>query len=368
MGTLVQPRLTPAYRSILLWCGVLLYLLLSLTLFFTWVNPSLTGLTDSHIAADSGTYMYFADSLREGRNDPFVLGSLASFPNTLWGPVLLGLALKSTFAIVLADYALLLLALWLMHKAANLNLGFFLLLLVANVTTSISLVSLNKEIIDLLVTALFVYYLGRGRKLAFAAALIIGLISRYETAVVMVLYLLLQSRWNPLSAYRKTTLVVAALLLSVFLSGLLSGAMNARLEEAMATASSGGLLLTLDNLQMHYLFFIAVIPKILDNLFSELINVSHWGAYSLTDPANTFFLLGNNLANILVLAVLFLRNRMKLSNNLVFYATLSAIFMSTALIIQPRYFYGAYVILCVECARRLPPKDPVVLGVQDAIA
>ena len=139
--------------------------------------------------------------------------------------------------------------------------------------------------------------------------------------------------------------------------------MNARLDEALVGATSGGLLLLLDNLQMHYLFFLALIPKVLDNLFSELVNIPHWPSYSLEDPANTFFLLGNNLANVAVLGVLLLRNRFKLRNNLVFYACVSAMLMSTALIIQPRYFYGAYVVLCVECARRLPPGRDVPVGV-----
>ena len=211
-----QPQTPQEYSSILLWCAVALYLIFSLVIFFTWVNPSLTGTTQSHIAADSGTYMYFADSLREGRNEPFVLGSLASFPNTLWGPVLLGLALKSTLAILFTDYALLVLSLWLIHKAANLDLGLFLLMLLANVTTFISLLSLNKEIIDLLVTALFIYYLGCGKRLALAAALILGTINRYETAIAMLLYLFLLSRWNPIRAYRKATLIVTAVLLSIF--------------------------------------------------------------------------------------------------------------------------------------------------------
>lgn len=363
MATSSQPKLSIMSSSILLWCAIPMYLVFSLLIFFTWVNPSLTGVTQSHIAADSGTYMYFAESLREGRNDPFVLGSLASFPNTLWGPVLLGLVLNSTFAILLANYALLIFAVFLMQKAANLDLWLFLLLLLANVTTSISLISLNKEIIDLLVTALFVYYLGRGKRIALAAGLILGMINRYETAVVMLLYLFLLSRWNPFRTHRKTTLIMTAILLSVFLSGFLSHAMTVRLDEALATASSGGLLLLLDNLQMHYLFFLALVPKVLDNLFSELINVSHWSLYSFEDAANTFFLFGNNLANVFVLSTLLLRNRLKLRNNLIFYACLSAMLMSTALVIQPRYFYGAYVMLCVECARRLPPTHDTTLEV-----
>jgi hypothetical protein len=340
-------------------CFIPAYLVLSLILFFAWVNPSLTGDNDHHIAADSRTYMYFAESLREGRNDPLVIAALASFPNTLWAPVLLGLVLKSTVSIVVADYVLLLLSVWLLHKALHLEVGLFLILLFANVTTFISLISLNKEIIDLFALSLFVYYLARRKRMALFAALLISLVSRYETCVVMLVYLALQSRWNHFRRFRKSALIVLVLLLSVVLSSLLSGAMAQRMEEAQDTAGSGGLLLLLDNLQIHYLFFLAVIPKILDNLFAGLINVNQWADYSWDDPANSFFLFGNNLANLGILVFLFLKGRLNLRNDLVYYACLSSIFMSLALIIQPRYFYGAYILLCAEAARRQVVPGPV---------
>ena len=339
-------------KQVLALCVIPAYIALSLILFVLWVNPSLTGGTNDHIAADSHTYMSFADSLREGRNDPFVIASMASFPNTLWGPVLLGMALRSTVAVVAFNYVLLFFATWLLHKAIHLDVALFLLLIFANVTTFISLISLNKEFIDFFSLSLFLYYLGRRKRLALFAALVIAFISRYETAVVMLVYLALRSRWNPLREHRKSTLVVLIFLLSVFLSAFLQGSMALRMEEATSTASSGGLLLLLDTLQIHYLFFLAVIPKILDNLFSELISVSHWPAYTLADPANSFFLFGNNLANLSILLFLFMKRRLTMRSDLVYYACLSSIFMSLALIIQPRYFYGAYILLCAEAARR----------------
>jgi len=357
--TTSQQAIRLSVKTVLKICVIPAYIILSVVLFFTWVNPSLSGDTNKHIAADSHTYMFFAESLREGRNDPYVLGSLASFPNTLWGPVLLGLLFKNTITIMVANFVFFFLALWFFYKALHLEIGLFLLLLFANVTTFISLISLNKEIIDLFALSLFVLYLARRNRLALAAALLISLVSRYETCVVMLLYLALQSRWNHRRRFRQSTLIVLILFLSVALSSLLSTGMAARMEEATSTASSGGLLLLLDNLQIHYLFFLAVIPKILDNLFSELIFVAHWANYSLDDPANTFFLFGNNIANLGLIIFLFLKGRLNLRNDLVYYACISAIFMSLALIIQPRYFYGAYVLLCAEGSR--PERMPRVI-------
>ena len=101
------------------------YIGLSLCFFFQWVAPSLDGRTDQHIAADSGTYLYFADALREGRGDPYVLAALSSFPNTFWFPVLLALVLKSTFAMVVANYAMFFLALALLKRTYAFSMGIF---------------------------------------------------------------------------------------------------------------------------------------------------------------------------------------------------------------------------------------------------
>jgi hypothetical protein len=332
--------------------------MLSLVLFFTWVNPSLTGETQQHIAADSNNYKYIADSLREGRNEPGVLASITTFPNTRLGPVLLSLLVPSTVAIVLTNYAILLFAIWLFRRALDINVGLLLLLILANVTTFISLLSLNKEILDLLAIALFVFYLGHGsqlgRRSALFAALLVSTICRFETAVCFIAYLILQSRWNILRSRRIASLVVIVLVLSAILPSLISAP---RIEEVEATASAGGLLLLLDDLQMHHLFFFVVIPKILDNLFAQLVSFNSWPSYSLDDAANTFFMFGNNLASLLVVVLLICQRRFKLRNNLVYFACLTAILMSTSPVIQPRYFYGAYIILCVEAARGWRPRS-----------
>lgn len=358
-GWMTSPSKPPyrlKLRDCLLYFGIPAYLLVSVLLFFSWVNPSLVGDNDQHIGADSGTYMSFAKSLRAGEDDPYVLASLYSFPNTFWGPVLIGLVLNGTVQIMIANYAILLFSLWLITRAAKVDLALLLLLMFANITTTISLLTLNKEILDLLANSLFIYYLARGKRVALIVALLLSAICRYETCAVMAVYLVLLSRWNMFRRSRGLVLVLICLALSIFLPAFLSGNMQYRLQEVNETASSGGLLIFLDGLQTHYLFFVATIPKILDNLFSELIRVSHWSIYSLEDPANTYFLLGNNLANLGLLAYLIMKRRFTLRSNLVYYACLSAIFMSTALVIQPRYLYGAYIMLCVEAARVRPER------------
>ena len=48
-----------AFAGIMVW-----YISVSLCIFYQWVGPSLDGRSDQHIAADSVTYLSFADSLK----------------------------------------------------------------------------------------------------------------------------------------------------------------------------------------------------------------------------------------------------------------------------------------------------------------
>ena len=104
------------------------------------------------------TYIKAADALREGREDIYLTAALSSFPNTVLCPVLLAFVLKSTFAMVLADYAMFFLALALLKNSFSFSTGVFLGLLLLNATTTISLLSVNKEIVDFLAVSLFFFH------------------------------------------------------------------------------------------------------------------------------------------------------------------------------------------------------------------
>jgi len=340
-------------QKITLALAVGLYVLFSLVLFFAVIDPSLTDETQNHIAADSSRYMYFADAIREGRNEPWVLLAMSSFPNTYWVPVLLAILIKSTFLIVILNYSIFFCAIWLFTRAVNVRIGILLALLLVNATTLISLLSVNKEIIDLLATALFCYWLSRRKKIALALALLIAILNRYEVFLAMMLFMFLRSAVNPLRRYRLGSLIVVCIVISILFPVIASTPTIAiRMDEAVATAQSGGILISLDNLQLHYLFFVAAIPKIADNLFSALVDVGRWSTYSMEDAANTYILFLNNLATLYVLFVLAWMRRLNVSRDWLYLGATIAIIMSISPVVQPRYFYSCYVLFCIEAARK----------------
>ena len=338
---------------------LLVYFALSSLLFQYWLEPSLSGENNRHIAADSNTYIYFADALREGRLTPYIASALYSFPNTLWGPVSLAFLVPDHAHAMLLLFVLFSACIWIFSRAIDINPTLFLLLLILNPTTTISLLAVNKEIIDLLSLAIFLYYLRSRHHLLLVVALLISLVSRYETFLTMLIFLFFRSNWNPWRNKRWKSLLIYTMFLDVGIALLLSSSTQAyRLEEASgasgAAAGGGGSLLLLNSLEQHFLFLVALVPKLLANLFAEVFNVSHWFLFSSEDPANTFLLFGNNLANLIIVGIVLMRRRLTLRSSLIFYASLIAISMSVSVVVQSRYFYGMYVLLCLEIARRIP--------------
>jgi hypothetical protein len=344
-------------RSLIFAALLIVYIGFSLFLFVQWVAPSLDGRTDQHIAADSVTYLYFADSLRQGNADPFVITALATFPNTLWCPVLLALILKSTFAMVIANYAMFFLALVLLKKSFSFSMGIFVGLLLLNATTTVSLLSVNKEIVDLLSVAFFFFGLRRQHNGVLLMAILLALFNRYEICMVMLLFLLAKSKINPWGRRRVLTLTALTLLLSVMLPLFAS---NTMLAAHVEEASGGGIVTWLDSLEMHYLYGVAVIPKIAENFFAELVNVSKWStSYGSSDLANSYIVLSNNLANAIVLMILASKRRLTVRSEIMYFTMLGCIVMAISFVIQPRYFYFAYVLLSLRAAQTEACKPTV---------
>jgi len=175
----------------------------------------------------------------------------------------------------------------------------------------------------------------------------LALVNRYEVCAVMLVFLLAESRLNPLRQRRFMTVAALVIALDVLLPLFASNALSVRFEEA----SRGGVVTWLDTLEMHYLYIIAVVPKIAENLFGQLFNPSAWRTYSVSDLANSYILWFNNLAYAIVFIVLAGKRLLTMRSNIVYLSILGASLMAVSLVIQPRYFYFIYVLLCLQAAR-----------------
>lgn len=138
---------------------------------------------------------------------------------------------------------------------------------------------------------------------------------------------------------------------SILLPLVASHSLSARYEEA----EGARLVALLDQMEMHFLFFAASVPKIIENLFGIVLNPGVLARFGELDIANSWILLVNNIATIFVVFRLVLKHRLTrhaIRFDWMYLMAIIAIVMSVSLVIQPRYFYLVYVILCIEAARR----------------
>ncbi len=347
-----QPlRLTATnFKYAVLGVFLVAYVATTFIIFFQLVIPTFNDNSTSEVfAVDSTVYTYFADTIREGRPDPWVLESLASFPNTLWVPTFISLVLKSPLLIMLFNYGLFAVSLAVYRRSSPIALTVFIPLLLLNPTTTTSILCVNKEIVDFFELALFLSWQKTRRRKFLLAAMLLALFNRYELCVVMGIIVLAESRLNPLRKHRLATLLSLTLALNFVMP--VWGAKNLALR--FEEAQYAGVVRALDEMQLHYMYVLVVLPKIADNFFGFLFNPGVWTASTSWLLINFF----NNFATAIVLLVLLVRRSLKLRNDLIYFAGIGAVMVAQALAVQPRYFYFVYVLLCLQAAQIAPERD-----------
>ena len=328
-------------RSAILFVFLLAYVTLTFFIFFNAVVPSFAqGTTSDEFSVDSTIYVQFADSLREHRYDPWVITSMAHFPNTLWMPVFLSLLLNSALLVMLINFTVLIFCLWLLKKSLDISLTVLLPLLLMNPTTTTSLLCVNKEIFDLLALSIFLCARAWGNRWLVFVALALALLNRWELCLVLILFMVVESRFNPWKERRLVTILLLVLALNFAMPFWAGDVLAGRFEEA----ESGNTVAVLDRLQMHYLYIVVVTPKIAENLFGQLLNREVWRVGSSWLLINFF----NNLASFILLVISSLKKRLTIRNDFIYFALIGAVIMAQSLAVQPRYFYFAYALVCLQ--------------------
>jgi len=92
-----------------------------------------------------------------------------------------------------------------LKRSFSFSTGIFVGLLLLNATTTISLLSVNKEIVDLLAVSIFFFARRRHRNGVLLLALMLALFNRFEVCIVMLLFLLAESKLNPWRQRRVVT-------------------------------------------------------------------------------------------------------------------------------------------------------------------
>jgi len=103
---------------------------------------------------------------------------------------------------------------------------------------------------------------------------------------------------------------------------------------------------------MHYMYGVAVIPKVAFNLFGMFLDAFRIETLRVnSDIANSYIPLSNNIANVVVFVFLLSKRRLTVRSDIIYFSMIGSIIMATALILQCRYFYFVYVLLCLQAAQ-----------------
>ncbi len=352
MPALFAPRRVGVWLVLFL---LVIYLIFSFFLFFETIAPVANFPLQPTIAADAETYWH-ASGVRAGANTQKA-GPETDAAANLLGPVLQAVVLRTDFNVALSNCLLFGICIWLLAAMPEFNRVTFLLLMMANPFLIAALITLNKEIFALSGMIFFVRYTRAKRfRLAFLIpAIVFSLFARWQQVLVLLIYIALESRLSPFRNRRGWGVAATVLAFTIGYSvvyRLVPGYFSALLTQA----AQGSSIVLLDRIQAVFGFPLVVLPKILMNC------LGHWASphyfiyqYFFEDFLNwrdQIFMQIHTLLLTTLLVGLFLARKLMLRNNPAYLLVLYLMMTAINPMIQPRYEYAAYVLLCLEASRR----------------
>jgi hypothetical protein len=357
MPKIFEPKPIQVWIVIGLFC---VYLLVSWGIFFEAVTPVADFRFQPTIEADSSTY-WIAAGLHTTDFSEQAPGTDAA--GNLFGPVIQAALLRTNFNVALCNCLLLIASLWVVGSMPEFDRSMFLLLMMANPLLISSLITLNKEIFAMAGMIFFIRYTSvkRFRLFFLFLALSVSFMARWQQTFVMLLFVGVESHLSPVRRHPRLAILTT---LGAFTMGyaLVVRLVPSFFEALLAQAQAGHTIVLLDNIQARYGFPVVVIPKILMNVSGHFITPGYFLAnYWTEDFANwrdQIFTVIHTLMTTFLLLILFFTNRLRTQYAAV--RLLAYYLMMTAInpMIQPRYEYAAYVLLCLEASRYFRLNKP----------
>ena len=240
------------------------YLVVGYCIFFEAIAPVANFRVQPAIAADSAAYWDASGVRTTNFASQEQAGPKAS--SNLFGPVLEAEILRTDLNVALFNCFLFVFCLSLLRTMPEFDRATFLLLMMINPFLLASLISLNKEIFALAGIVVFIRYTAAKHfRLGWLAlALTLSLFARWQQVLVMLLYLLYESKISPLRGRRRRGIAVTVLGFTVAY-GLIYRLAPFFFAALLAQAQAGHTILLLDNIQAYFGFWLVAIPKIMMN-------------------------------------------------------------------------------------------------------
>ncbi len=346
---------------------------LAALLFYQFIIFPLQQIYEIRFGADSETYAFYAESLD--------YENLISVSANYFGPVVLLRILQNNLLLVATlNCAVFVWMYFLIQKYYNLNFTKFSFLLLINPMLFMSLATLNKEIFGMASVVLTMCFIKSGKKRLLLLSLLFAVFTRWQQVLVIFTFLTMISRFSP---FKKRTSAILSLVIFVSLvypsqAAFLSSAANETATFELQQEKLFGILPVLNQLQDNYLFFVALIPKTLINLFGNVFRpldlLTQRIEVDASDVYNSYIVTGQQASMVLLVFVAgyeffnkALRagdinrwdNRKKISkkftekiNDELLYCIVYCVLFSLGAFIQYRYFFPIYILLCAELCKR----------------
>jgi hypothetical protein len=354
---------TPAIfhsRSVSTWVVIgtfVVFVILTLGLYFEAVSPVADFWFQPNIQADSGAYWELS-GVRPGAFTPDKADSNSGpqFGGGSSGPVFQAKIFRSDIGILLSNFAMLALTLCLVSTMKEFDLSTFTLLLLLNPLLFSVVATLNKEIFAITGLILFLRYMTakRYRFLVLMAALLVSAGGHWQQAAVLLMLGCLESRFSPLRSKPWAGVIVILLFFTVAYA-LVFHLVPIVIAGLLAQAEAGHTIVILDNIQGNFGFPLVVIPKILMNVMGYFMTPTYFlRDYWSEDFSNwydQFFVQAQEFLTTALLFGLLIARKLPLKQPAVYLLAVYLILTAVNPMIQPRYEYPAYVLLCLQASR-----------------
>jgi hypothetical protein len=344
----------------------ILFAIFSVGLFFETIAPVADFWFQPVVAADSGAYWEIsgvrsgAISTSSSSSEEQVTGS-SSF-----GPVLQAKLLRTDIGVLISNLMLLAFLLWMVGSMPEFDRATFAALLLLNPVLISAVITLNKEIFAITGVIAFVKYMKaqRFRLLWLVVAVLISLCGRWQQAAIVMLLAAYESRISPIRGKRLTGIMIAVLLYTLVYTAVYQTA-PVLIAGLLAQAQGGHTIWLLDNIQGYFGFPIVVLPKIAMNVMGYFITPGYFlkdfWQQNFDNWHDQVFLTVHEFLITVLFTILIFTKKLRLRDDPVYVLWLYLITIAVSPMIQPRYEYPAYVLLCLQASRywRLRPRPKV---------
>lgn len=317
---------------------VSIYLVFAILIFVTIALPSLEmGGRPLRISADMDNYIYITKNINNF--------SFFQIGGNILGPVLILLALNFNYVLIfILNCIIFILSYNVIVNNFDIKRNVFTLLFLISPILFISLFSLNKEILSLLATSVFISYL-RNKNLRYLVfSILFSILVRYQLTFVFILTFFFIRN---ISFFIKKKYVIIILIVSISFLFPFARDYFLMFEKAPKSSYGGGTVLIWNNLQNKFLYFLAIIPKFLQTFFGGIKGILH---LSLDDFYNRVIIPLQSLVFFMVIPLLY--KKKFINDDITFFIVIYLIIFLLAPFIQLRYFFCLYPVLCILIAQR----------------